>query len=159
MNYMSVIDEIITNAVLMSAVLSWLFAQVMKTVLHTVVTRQFNAERLVGTGGMPSSHSATVCGLAGAVCIRLGPGSTEFALAAALAIIVMYDALGIRRQAGKQAKVLNEMIDSFERLGEDNLSAEDKLKEFLGHTPLQVLVGAAIGILFSFLVCNVLLPY
>ena len=156
---MSAFDELIHNAVLVSAVLSWFFAQIMKTVLHTVVTKSFDAERLVGTGGMPSSHSATVCGLAGAVCLRLGPGSTEFALAAALAIIVMYDALGIRRQAGKQAKVINEIIDSFERMGDENINAEDKLKEFLGHTPLQVLVGACIGIIFSFIVCNVILPY
>ena len=111
--------DLIHNAALLSAVSGWLVAQISKTILHTIVSKKFDAERLVGTGGMPSSHSATVCGLATGVFLSCGAGSVEFAVAAALAIIVMYDALGVRRQAGEQAKVLNEMIEVFEKMGKD----------------------------------------
>ncbi len=154
--------EIFHNPILMSAVSAWFVAQIMKAILHTVLTRNFNAERLIGTGGMPSSHSATVTGLATAVFIKSGPGSVDFALAASLAIIVMYDALGIRRQAGKHAQVLNEMMDTMEKMEQvdwSKLSPDDRLKEFLGHTPLQVIVGIIIGIFLGCLICLKVLPY
>ncbi len=153
MNYFS---ELVNNKILVSTVLGWLVAQVLKTILHTIVNKKFVAERLVGTGGMPSSHSATVCGLTTAVCVICGPGSPEFAVSAAFAIVVMYDALGVRRQAGEQAKVLNQMLDSFHKMGDTDISPEERLKEFVGHTPSQVVVGALIGILIALLVCNVL---
>ncbi|MCR5210552.1 MAG: divergent PAP2 family protein [Lachnospiraceae bacterium] len=149
--------DLIHNAALLSAVSGWLVAQISKTILHTIVSRKFDAERLVGTGGMPSSHSATVCGLATGVFLSSGAGSVEFAVAAALAIIVMYDALGIRRQAGEQAKVLNEMIEVFSNMGKD-ISPEDRLKEFVGHTPFQVFVGALIGVGMGILMYNVVIP-
>jgi len=149
--------DLIHNAALLSAVSGWLVAQISKTILHTIVSKKFDAERLVGTGGMPSSHSATVCGLATGVFLSCGAGSVEFAVSAALAIIVMYDALGVRRQAGEQAKVLNEMIEVFEKMGKD-ITPEDRLKEFVGHTPFQVFVGAIIGILMGVLMNNVIIP-
>lgn len=138
-------DELLKNTVLLSAVLGWLIAQILKTLIHMAMTRRFQAERLVGSGGMPSSHSSTVCALATAAGIQYGLGSFEFAIAAILAIIVMYDAIGVRRETGRQSRVLNEMIELFSHMGKD-VSAEDKLREFIGHTPLQVLAGAILGI-------------
>ena len=158
---MRYLNELFHNCILMSAVSSWFVAQILKTILHTALTRNFNAERLIGTGGMPSSHSATVTGLATAVFLKCGPGSVEFALAGALAIIVMYDALGIRRQAGKHAQVLNEMMDTMEKMEQvdwNTLSPDDRLKEFLGHTPLQVAAGVIVGVLMAILMCIKVFP-
>lgn len=108
--------------------------------------QKFVAERLVGSGGMPSSHSATVCALVTATCYEYGAGSFEFAISLILAIIVMYDAMGVRRETGIQAQVLNDMMKIFEDMGRSEISPHDKLKEFVGHTPLQVLMGALLGI-------------
>lgn len=129
----------------MAAVTGWLVAQVLKTVIHMWFNRKFVAERLIGSGGMPSSHSATVCALVTAAGFEYGGGSFQFAMAAIFAIIVMYDAMGVRRETGIQAKVLNEMMEMFIHMGKE-MSVEDKLKEFVGHTPLQVLMGALLGI-------------
>lgn len=152
---MKYLQEILHNEILISAVAGWLVAQLLKTLLHLIVTKKFVAERLVGTGGMPSSHSATVCGLATAVTINYGPSSVEFAISMIFAIVVMYDALGVRREAGRQARVLNEMMELFNGMG-TKMSAEDRLKEFVGHTPLQVIVGATIGIGLAIWICNIL---
>lgn len=129
----------------MAAVTGWLVAQVLKTVIHMWFNRKFVAERLIGSGGMPSSHSATVCALVTAAGFEYGGGSFQFAMAAIFAIIVMYDAMGVRRETGIQAKVLNEMMEMFIHMGKE-MSVEDKLKEFVGHTPLQVLMGALLGV-------------
>ncbi len=138
--------ELGKNDIFIAGACGWLLAQVIKTVLHLFLTKEFVAERLVGSGGMPSSHSATVCALATATCIEYSASSFEFALSAFLAIIVMYDAMGVRRETGIQAKLLNDMIKTFEDMGRPEISAHDKLKEFVGHTPFQVLVGAILGI-------------
>ena len=98
---------------------------------------------------MPSSHSATVCALATATCYEYGSASFEFAIALFFAIVVMYDAMGVRRETGIQAKLLNDMLKTFEDMGRAEISAHDKLKEFVGHTPLQVLIGAILGILIA----------
>lgn len=147
-NLMEFFDALIHNTILLSAVTGWFVAQVLKTLIHLIFTRKFVAERLVGSGGMPSSHSSTVCALVTAVAIQKGAGSIEFAITLILAIIVMYDAMGVRRETGIQARVLNEMIKLFEDMGSD-MSAQDKLKEFVGHTPLQVVMGAILGILIA----------
>lgn len=152
MNYFIGITK---NEILLSAVAGWFIAQVLKTFIHILVTKSFDPERLVGTGGMPSSHSATVCGLATAVGINYGTSGIEFALACTFAIIVMYDALGVRRQTGKQAKILNEMIGIFNNMG-TKMSTEDRLKEFVGHTPFQVIVGALIGFGIATAVCSLM---
>ena len=143
---MNFFNELFSNTVFISAVSGWFSAQVLKTIIHLILTKKFVAERLVGSGGMPSSHSATVCALATASCIKFGPGSFEFAVSLILSIIVMHDAMGVRRETGIQARVLNELIETFAKMGHSELSAEDKLKEFVGHTPLQVLIGALLGI-------------
>lgn len=111
--------------------------------------KKFVAERLVGSGGMPSSHSATVCALATAASMEYGSGSFEFAVSLILAIIVMYDAMGVRRETGIQARLLNDIVEIFTDMGRSEISTDDKLKEFVGHTPLQVLAGAILGILVA----------
>ena len=97
---MSFLNDLLHNQIFVAAVLGWLVAQVLKTIIHMIVNKQFVAERMVGGGGMPSSHSATVCALATATGMRYGGGSFEFAVAIMLAIIVMYDAMGVRRETG-----------------------------------------------------------
>ena len=98
---------------------------------------------------MPSSHSATVCALSTATALQYGLSSFEFAMAAIFALVVMYDAIGVRQEAGKQAKVLNDMIELFSHMGKD-MDIEKQLKEFIGHTPFQVFIGGLLGIATAF---------
>ena len=138
------------NQVLVSAVVGWTVAQVLKTLIDFALNKSFNAERLVGSGGMPSSHSATVCGLTTAAALKYGAGSFEFAISFILAMVVMYDAIGVRQETGKQAKVLNRLLfDDFLKL--DGVVLQEKLKEYVGHTPLQVAAGAILGIIIAFI--------
>lgn len=150
---MNFLQDVFHNTIFVSAALGWLVAQVLKTLIYLIINKRFVAERMVGGGGMPSSHSATVCALATAAGMRYGGGSFEFAIAAMFAIVVMYDAMGVRRETGIQAKVLNEMMELLTNMGKE-MSAEDKLKELVGHTPLQVLMGAILGILIAVLVAG-----
>lgn len=152
---MTFFEELLQNKILISALAGWFIAQVLKTLIHLLFTKKFVVERLVGSGGMPSSHSATVCALSTSAIIIYGIGSFEFAISFILAVIVMHDAMGVRRETGIQAKVLNELIDVFADMDSD-MSTQDKLKEFVGHTPLQVLVGALLGITIAILVCLML---
>lgn len=145
------ISEIISNRILMSAFWGWLVAQFLKTIIYVIVNKNFNPERLMGDGGMPSSHSATVMALVTSTFLTYGAGSFEFAISGVLALIVMHDAMGVRRQAGKQAVVINNMMDWFKQLDQD-IPVEQKLKEFVGHTPLQVLFGAILGIVVGAIV-------
>ncbi len=142
---MKIWNEILSNQVLVSAVAGWIVAQVLKTMLDFALNRTINWERMVGSGGMPSSHSATVCGLTTAAALRYGVGSFEFAVCFVLSMVVMYDATGVRRETGKQAKLLNSILSE----NPLKLNAEvlqEKLKEYVGHTPLQVVAGAILGI-------------
>ena len=148
---MQFFQDLFANKVFTSAALGWLVAQVLKTLIHTVFTKEFDPERLFGSGGMPSSHSSTVVALATAAYFEFGTSSFEFAVSAILAIIVMYDARGVRREAGRQAVLLNDIIKIFEDMGRSEISAHDKLKEFIGPTPLQVLMGALLGFLIALL--------
>lgn len=148
---MNFFQELISNTVLMSAASGWFVAQILKTIIHMIINKKFVAERLVGDGGMPSCHSATVCALATASCLEYGPGSAEFAITLILATIVMHDAMGVRWETGIQAKVLNDILETFEKMGRSELSAQEKLKEFVGHTPLQVLMGAILGVIIALL--------
>ncbi|MCM1127413.1 MAG: divergent PAP2 family protein [Lachnospiraceae bacterium] len=150
---MNFLIDLLHNQIFISAVLGWLVAQVLKTIIHMIVSKQFVAERMVGGGGMPSSHSATVSALATATGMRCGGGSVEFAIAIMLAIIVMYDAMGVRRETGIQGRVLNEILEVFTNMGKE-ISAGAKLKELVGHTPLQVLMGAVLGIVIAVITGN-----
>jgi len=149
-------NNFFNNTIFFSAAAGWLIAQILKTAIHTFFAKRFVAERLIGSGGMPSSHSATVCALATASCVKYGAGSFEFAISLILALIVMYDAMGVRRETGIQAKLINEIMDAFEDMGREELSTDEKLKEFVGHTPLQVLAGAILGILIAWLICAIM---
>lgn len=146
---MQFLQDFMGNTIFFSAAVGWLIAQILKTMIHMAFTKKFVAERLVGSGGMPSSHSATVCAFATATALNYGGDSFEFAIALILSIIVMYDAIGVRRETGIQAKVLNDIMEIFADMGRSELTADEKLKEFVGHTPVQVLAGAILGILVS----------
>jgi acid phosphatase family membrane protein YuiD len=136
------------NIVLMSALTAWFIAQVLKTLTSYWKHREFRAERLVGAGGMPSSHTSLVVGLASAVALHDGVSSPLFAVSAVLAGIVMYDAAGVRRAAGKQAKVINKLV---REMRVEHTIKDTRLKELLGHTPLEVMAGALLGFLVAFL--------
>ena len=142
-----------SNKVLLAGAAGWCVAQVLKTLIHLLFTREFVPERLVGSGGMPSSHSATVCALTTSSLMIHGIASSEFAICFFLALIVMHDAMGVRRETGIQAMVLNDIIKVLDDMGSD-MPPQDKLKEFVGHTPFQVLVGGLLGILLAILICS-----
>ena len=136
---------ILENRVLLAAAAGWVVAQVLKTILVLIMDHEFRLERLMGSGGMPSSHSATVCALASSCAVVYGSGSFQFAMSAILAFIVMYDACNVRLETGKQAIAIKELQELFRTMGQ-KLTAEERLKELVGHTLPQVLVGALIGI-------------
>ena len=142
--------ELLTNPYLLTALSSWFFAQIIKTVIHAIINKKIVWERLFGDGGMPSGHSATVTSLAVFAALRCGPASFEFAVAGILAVIVCHDAMGVRLETGKQAVIINDIVELLEELSKQEV-AEEKLKTFVGHTPLQVLAGMAIGVLNAFL--------
>ena len=137
--------ELISNKFLIVGVSSWAIAQVLKTIIHAAIYKKLEWERLFGDGGMPSGHSATVTSVATMSALACGLGSFEFAIAAILAIIVCHDAMGVRRETGKQAVIIIEMIELMEALTKKDLP-EAKLKEFVGHTPMQVAAGIIIGV-------------
>lgn len=147
MNY---VIDFFTNYVLVCAFIGWFGAQFIKCGTYIVKNHSFDFSVIMSSGGMPSSHSATVCSLVVSVAKLCGTGSVEFAVAFVLAFIVMYDALGVRRAAGEQAKVLNKIVKDIQR-GETRYLDKD-LKELIGHTPLQVLMGALLGILIPLFV-------
>lgn len=143
---MDIVQELLHNDILLAGICSWLTAQVLKTILYAVINKELDLTRMMGDGGMPSAHSATVTAVAAMTGMTCGFGSALFAVACIMAIIVMHDAMGVRLETGKQAKMLNEMAALFEALGQPKLSMEKKLKEFVGHTPIQVLAGMLLGI-------------
>lgn len=145
---MNPLEQLLQNQILITAVTGWFVAQILKTLIHLWMTKSFDPERLVGSGGMPSSHSSTVCSMAVAAGMAYGFSSFEFAVTTILAIIVMHDAMGVRLETGRQAKLLNEIIKSFQTIDGKPLS-EKNLKEFVGHTPIQVLAGAILGIVIG----------
>ncbi len=136
--------DLITNPFLVTGISSWLLAQVLKTIIHAIINKKLEFERLFGDGGMPSGHSATVTSLMVLTGLRLGTGSFEFALAFLFATVVCHDAMGVRLETGKQAVLLNDLVESFEILTSQTLP-EVKLKEFVGHTPIQVFAGVFLG--------------
>jgi acid phosphatase family membrane protein YuiD len=146
---MQEIGNIIDNRVLLVATLACLIAQSAKLAIELARNRKFNFRILVETGGMPSAHSALVTALATGIGQTAGWNSTEFALATIFAVIVMYDAAGVRQAAGKQARILNQIVDEF--FSDDHDLNEARLKELLGHTPFQVIVGALLGVCIAYI--------
>jgi uncharacterized protein len=143
------ISQILDNRILLVAIAACLIAQVLKLIIDLIQNGKFSVKVLTTTGGMPSAHSALVTALAAGVGENLGWKSAEFAIATIFAIVVMYDAAGVRQAAGKQARILNQMVD--ELFSEDHKFNEEKLKELLGHTPVQVIAGSVLGIVISLL--------
>jgi hypothetical protein len=141
--------KILDNHVLVVALIACLIAQLSKIIVELVRHGKVSLRVLTTTGGMPSAHSALVTCLAAGVGQTVGWASPEFAIATIFAIIVMYDAAGVRQAAGKQARILNQMIDELFR--EHPTFSEDRLKELLGHTPFQVIVGSILGVTISWL--------
>ena len=151
------------NPIISVGFISWISAQIIKTILHAIKFKSFDPERITGAGGMPSSHSSLVISVAIYTLRFKGVGSTEFAFAMLLAGIVIYDALSVRYNAGLHAKELNKLrriiddlddeISQLSGSGEDpdidELVNQKDLKEFLGHTPIEVLAGSMLGILIS----------
>ncbi len=136
-------EEITQYKYLYVPFLLWFCIQVFKVIYDLITTKKFNFKRILGAGGMPSSHSAVVTSLASLIGKYQGITSPIFALAVIFSFIVMYDAAGIRRAAGKQAKLLNKIIET---PGLTTVQVQEKLVEVLGHTPVQVFVGALIGV-------------
>ena len=148
---MDYFNELIHNYILMAAAISWISAQIVKTIIDLLINKELNIERLVGSGGMPSCHSATVCALAVASALECGLNSGVFAVAAIFAIVVMYDARGVRRETGTQAVIINQIMDYFNSEHPEKIEFNtENLKELIGHTPLQVFIGALFGIAMGF---------
>lgn len=144
---MSIFYQIFSNKILVTSMTAWLIAQALKVIFVYVKNKRIDFKRLVGSGGMPSSHSALVISLSMSAGRTIGFNSPEFAICIVFAFIVMYDAAGVRRAAGKQARILNAMIQDMHDTGK---FPEEKLKELIGHTPVEVFAGAIVGIITAF---------
>jgi acid phosphatase family membrane protein YuiD len=145
-------SELLSNKVLISAVLAWFSAQVTK-MIRDAVNGKFRWDRLTGAGGMPSAHTSLVVSSAMACGLTTGFGSPLFGIAFVVAGIVMYDAAGVRHHAGRQARIINRIIQDMKA---EHPLRKIRLKELIGHTPIEVLVGALQGIAVAWLVCRVL---
>lgn len=158
---METLQILLHNKMLMAPILGWSAAQVLKAIINFFLTKEFNPERLIGSGGMPSSHSATVVALMYATAYCKGIAGFEFPMAAAFALIVMYDAMNVRMETGKQAVILNlflkneEIMKHLKDAGKGEW-AKIILKEYVGHTPIQVIGGILVGIIVGYLVCTFL---
>ena len=143
------IEEFTFNKYIIVPMFIWLGIQIFKTIWDLIKEKRFNFKRILGAGGMPSSHSAVVCSLSTLIGRDLGFDSAIFVLAVIMSLVVMYDAAGVRRAAGKQAKILNKLVST---PGLATEQVQEKLVEVLGHTPIEVFVGALIGIVVGFIV-------
>ncbi|MEG0019541.1 MAG: divergent PAP2 family protein [Oscillospiraceae bacterium] len=147
-----IFDILTSNYIINVVFFAWLTAQVLKTIINFILTKDFSLERLIGAGGMPSSHTALVISLVVATAKQCGYSSPNFAMALAFAAVVMYDAMGVRRAAGEQAKILNKMLDEWfvkAKITEQNVPQIKQLKELLGHTPIEVFGGAIVGLVVA----------
>lgn len=140
---MQIFNEIVHNKCIYVPFILWLCIQTFKVLSELIVNKRLDVKRIVGAGGMPSSHSAIVCSLATCVGKEYGFNTGIFAIAMVMAFVVMYDAAGVRRAAGKQAIIINKILET---PGLTTLEVQEKLVEMLGHTPIQVFVGAILGI-------------
>ena len=144
---MEVIFNIFGNRAIQAAILAWAIAQAIKVILTLAISKRFDSSRVLGSGGMPSSHSAMACALVTTLGFREGFSSSLFALAFCFAGVVMYDAAGVRRSTGRNAAVINHLMDALS--GNGYALDGERLKELVGHTPIQVMAGALLGILIG----------
>jgi acid phosphatase family membrane protein YuiD len=141
--------EITRNKIFMTTILAWLIAQTIKVTIGVIREKRFDFRWFIGTGGMPSSHAAGASCLATAIGLEYGFNSVLFALAALFAVVVMFDAQGVRRSTGKQARILNKVMEDIYWKGRIH---ESRLRELIGHTPIEVIVGFLLGVLIALLV-------
>lgn len=153
---MEQLSALFSNPFLIIPLSAWLAAQVLKTLIYWAINRKFDIRRMFGDGGMPSGHSATVTALATLSALVYGFDSFSFAVTAILAIIVCHDASGVRLETGKQAEVINDLIEVVDMLTTEELP-EVKLKEFVGHTPIQVAAGIVVGIVNAVILYRLML--
>ncbi len=146
---MKILNDIASNLPLVSAFVAWFTAQIIKFITELLQSRKVDFTKLISSGGMPSSHSSSVCALTTAIGMQSGVASTIFAIAFVFSMIVMYDAMGVRRETGKQARILNKLIADI--LDYKPEYFQKNLKELIGHTPFQVLCGAILGIITPFI--------
>lgn len=146
---MDVLSGIYNNHILITSSYAWVIAQVLKVIFAFLNKRKFDFKRLVGAGGMPSSHSSFVVALSISIGKKLGFDSPEFAICFAFSLVVMYDAAGVRRAAGKQARVLNAIVEDMQSTGKVH---QEKLKELIGHTPIEVIAGALVGTITAIII-------
>ena len=149
MNNFSLIFQ---NKVLITALIGWACSQILKPFTFMIVNKRFDASRLTGDGGMPSSHSTFVTSAAVAAGLNYGWDSPVFAIMTVIAFIVRHDAMNVRYETGKQSKVLNELIEKFNMISDHDVTLEKKLEEFVGHTPLQVAAGFCLGLVVALIV-------
>lgn len=142
--------ELIANKVLVISACAWAVAQLLKVFVCLVREKRLDLRYFVSSGGMPSSHSAMVSALATAVAMTQGLGSAAFGIAAILALVVMYDAAGLRQSVDKQSIILNRIVEEF-KVGSPRGKMERNLREFIGHTPFQVIAGGILGVLMAWL--------
>lgn len=142
--------QVFSNQILITAVLSWLAAQIIKAIVNACQMRSFEWSRLIGNGGMPSSHSATVTGLAMITGLKNGFHSTSFAIAFVLAAIVIKDAVGVRKETEKQSRIIEQMLERVNRISSnlkwEKLAPREKLKKFVGHNIQEVVCGVLVGL-------------
>ena len=148
---MEIVKDIVTNHVLLAPLSAWIISQFVKALINLFVYRKFSLERLFGDGGMPSAHSATVMCLCIMIGLTAGFGTPIFALSFIFAVVVMRDALGVRREAGKQAASIKELASAVNKIfhSKDSEIKTENLKVLVGHTPLQVIFGAITGALVA----------
>lgn len=146
---MQILNEIVHNKCVYIPFILWFLIQTFKVLTELIVNKRLDVKRIVGAGGMPSSHSAVVCSLATCIGKEYGFDSGIFAISMVMAFVVMYDAAGVRRAAGKQARILNKILDT---PGLTTVEVQEKLVEVLGHTPIQVFVGAVLGVIVGALI-------
>ena len=142
----NILGELRSNSVLLSSIYSWAIAQFIKILIELKKTKKINTALIVSSGGMPSSHSSFVTAMTTSIGFKEGFNSSIFALSAVFSLVVMYDAAGVRRAAGYQAAAINMMVD---RLEDQGIKLDKKLKELLGHSPIEVAAGAVLGILVA----------
>lgn len=147
------LNELLDNKIIVTAFIAWLVAQVLKTIIHAIVYKTLDLKRLVGDGGMPSCHSAVVSSCALMTGLTQGFDSAIFAIILVMAIIVMHDASGVRLETGKQARAIKDISQILEELSNIHID-DEKLKEFVGHTHLQVFMGALLGIVVALICYN-----
>jgi uncharacterized protein len=142
--------DLLHNQILVLAIVTWVIVQIIKTVIVLVQEKRLDWNYMIASGGMPSAHTATVCSLATSIAMIEGMRSVYFSIAVILAVIVMYDAAGVRQSVGQHSRILNRIIKEISFKTTPDERKED-FREFIGHTPFQVLIGALLGIVFTWL--------